>query len=156
MVRGDNKMNEIKKFKKIDYLICFICTSILVILSTYLIITNIHNIIWLVLGIVILICSILFLIPLIVVYKMYLNESVFERTINKYLNAYDDIIVESTVLPNFNNKELIEVTELDELIDAEGELHIPIIYVPIEYNKESWFMIVTATQIWRYIMKNNQ
>lgn len=149
-------MNTIKKFKKVHFLICFICTSILVILSSYLIIISLHNVISLILSIIIFLASISFLIPLIVVYKMYLNESIFNRTIKKYLTIYDDVIVESTVIPDFKKKEIIEVVSLEELIDAIKELHRPIIYVPIEYDKESWFLIVTSTQIWRYIMKNNQ
>ena len=71
----------------------------------------------------------------------------------KILNKYDSIIVNAKKLPSITKKEMIEVTSMEELIDAYEELHTPIIYIEIVPGSVSWFLIINNKQVWRYILR---
>lgn len=97
-----------------------------------------------------------FLIPLYMAIKEVRDQDAFKNQVKKYLHVYDDIIVESSVLVDLTDKELIAVTNFNDLLDAEQELHVPIVYTEKEYNREGWFTITTNNQVWRYILRNEK
>lgn len=77
----------------------------------------------------------------------------YTRERNKILKKYDSIIVNAKSTPSLKDKEIIEVIAFDELVDAEEELHIPIIYVEIVPGAVGWFLIIHKNQVWRYILR---
>ena len=75
---------------------------------------------------------------------------------NKILRKYDSIIVNARKIPSLKGKDIIEVTTIDELVDAEEELHIPIIYIEIVPGAVGWFIIANENQVWRYTLNGNR
>ena len=50
---------------------------------------------------------------------------------------------------------IIEVKEFDDLINIAEELRVPIWFYELSDKDESWFVITTSTQAYRYILKTN-
>lgn len=116
----------------------------------------IKNITMFILAIILIITGIILIIPLFMAISMVRKQDDFNRLIKKYLVTYDDIIVESSALILIDDKEVIEVTSFKELLNAEQELHIPIVYSLKEVDKEAWFTITSNNQIWIYKLKNDK
>lgn len=100
--------------------------------------------------------GIILLIPIFVSIIEINKREKYRHTIKRYLKVYDDVIVESSVLVDLTNREIIEVTNFNDLLDAEQELHVPIVYTEKRKNKEAWFTITVNNQVWRYILKNTK
>lgn len=82
------------------------------------------------------------------------KESMYVKEIKHILKEYGDIIVEINTLMDISKMSIIEVKSMNELIDLEAELRIPILYY--EENNESWFMIIQGRQLYRYVIKAEQ
>lgn len=107
-------------------------------------------------GIIFLVISLLVLIS--EIYDIYFHsyhQNSFIRTVNKILKMYDNVIVNSKTPLNLDNMKIINVSSFEELLDAEEELRIPIIYNEIEYNKKVTFTIINNDQAWVYTYENN-
>ena len=64
-----------------------------------------------------------------------------------------DGVIKIEELPNSNNLETIEITDFNDLIDLEETLKLPIMYINIIPNKESWFILIHNNFFYRYILK---
>ena len=98
---------------------------------------------------------IMFVLKLIELINISYKQTEYIRTINKLLKVYDDIIVNSSEPVNLEGLTIINVSTFKELIDAEAELRIPIIYYETKFNRESQFVIINNNQAWIYTYVNN-
>lgn len=77
----------------------------------------------------------------------------YSKEKNRILRKYDSVIVNAKRIPNMEGLSIIEVSSFDELLDAEEELHTPIIFVEMIPGAVGWFFIITQNQVWRYVLK---
>lgn len=93
------------------------------------------------LGIVLLLVAILMLAQIIIKIKnIYPKKSLYDKTISKILNKYDDIIINTTTPPSRKNK-IINVLEFKELLDVYNQVKEPIKYYVInEHNKCEFYL----------------
>lgn len=75
----------------------------------------------------------------------------YKNILNKILKTYDGIIVNSDVMPNLSNLNVIKALSFDELIDAHSELRLPIIYYNDE--KTAIFTLINNNIAWQYILE---
>ena len=57
------------------------------------------------------------------------EESIYKSTLRKILKNYDAILVQSYNFPKLSGKNIIRVTNLEDLMDAQLELRKPIYYM---------------------------
>ncbi|MBO5376745.1 MAG: hypothetical protein J6A52_07855 [Bacilli bacterium] len=91
--------------------------------------------------------------------KMFLdinNISKYVIARNKILKRYADIIAETSTKPDFKGLEVMEITNMIDLVDIEDELRIPIIYYEAYKGRESWFIINHNDKVYRYILKKKK
>lgn len=91
--------------------------------------------------------------------KMFLdinNISKYVLAKNKILKRYADIIAETSTKPDFKGLEVMEITNMIDLVDIEDELRIPIIYYEAYKGRESWFIINHNDKVYRYILKKKK
>lgn len=81
------------------------------------------------------------------------KEHSYLKERNKILRKYDSVIVNAKKMPDIEGLSMIEVSSFEELLDAEEELHSPIIFIEIIPGSVGWFMILYQNQVWRYVLK---
>lgn len=85
--------------------------------------------------------------------KKYLkSQSVYNKTRRKILKTYNSIIVNTENVPLFDTKNIINVSDFTELIDAQSEVRMPINYIEIKANKESIFILIGNNVVWIYTL----
>lgn len=77
----------------------------------------------------------------------------YSKEKNRILRKYDAVIVNAKKVPDIKGLSMIEVSSFEELLDAEEELHIPIIFIEIISGAVGWFIIIHQNQVWRYVLK---
>ena len=90
-------------------------------------------------------------------YKLFKITNVSQYLIEqrKILRGYGDIIAEVTTKPDLLDLKIIEVKNFEDLINIEEELRVPIIFYELSGKDESWFIITSGTQAYRYILKSS-
>ena len=81
------------------------------------------------------------------------QQSKYINKLNKIMSANSEVIVKVTNQINLKNNNIIEVESIEELLDAQNELRIPIAYFETKRNKEGCFVIVNGKEAWRYILR---
>ena len=77
----------------------------------------------------------------------------YKQKINIILKKYEEIIIKIEELPNIDDLELIEITDFNDLVDLEETVKVPIMYLNIIPNNESWFILMHNNFLYRYIVK---
>lgn len=77
----------------------------------------------------------------------------FKVELNNILSECEDRIVRIDSRVNINEKAIIEVKDINELVKLSEELYKPILHYQNSSKKEAWFMIVLENEIYRYILK---
>ena len=85
--------------------------------------------------------------------KLSKRSNKYNKKLKRIMKEYDRIIVTLSKMPDLNNYHIIEVESFEELLDAKQNLDKPILHVEIHKNQKSWFLILTDTQAYRYILK---
>lgn len=80
-------------------------------------------------------------------------QSKFISYINKIISANSEVIIKVKNKINLQGHNIIEVESIEQLLDAQNELHIPIAYFEVKRNREGHFVIVNGKEAWRYIYK---
>ncbi len=112
---------------------------------------SIQDTVFLAIGIFGIISSILLIMSEVIIYiKEEKEESIYLTTLNKILASYGDIIVKAQNKIDLKGMTIIDVESIEELIDAQNELRIPIAYFEITENEKCAFVIVNQNQAWRY------
>ena len=81
------------------------------------------------------------------------EEAIYKSTLKKALKNYDAIMVESQKIPDLKDKNIIRVTNIDNLIDAQVEIRKPIYYIN-EGNSCS-FVLLDNKEACVFILKLN-
>lgn len=91
--------------------------------------------------------------------KMFLDINNISKYIiarNKILRRYGDIIAETSTKPDLKGLEVMEITNMIDLVNIEDELRIPIIYYEALKGRESWFIINHNDKVYRYILRKQK
>ena len=83
------------------------------------------------------------------------EEAIYNSTLKKVLNNYDAILVESHNFPDLKGKDIIKVTNMDDLVDAQIEIRKPIYYM-IEGEDSCSFVLLDNNEACIYILKQNE
>lgn len=89
-----------------------------------------------------------------IIKKNLFNKNTYQKQIDKILKNYSEIIVEvSTKLEINDSINVIEIKTFEDMIDIEEQIKSPILYYEVEKNNESWFIIMTETYLYKYVLK---
>lgn len=75
----------------------------------------------------------------------------FELKLKKILNTYDSIIVNVNALPDLNEFKVINVESFEELVDAHGEVRMPINYFKRDDDRHI-FILINNDVLWLYAL----
>ena len=102
--------------------------------------------------------------PIIIILTIYLityiyenrdEQSIYKSKLKRALKNYDAILVESQRFPDLKGKNIIRVTNMDDLIDAQIEIRKPIYYM-IENETSCSFVLLDTNEACVYILKQNE
>lgn len=82
-------------------------------------------------------------------------DSKYQRKLNKILRTYNSIIVNVEKIKIDKCLHVMNVNSFDELLDAQSELRVPILYSNLKNNKESMFVIKHDKDMFVYTMKSD-
>lgn len=82
-------------------------------------------------------------------------DTKYEKDLNKILKTYNSIIVNVKDMQLEKGEKKIMVSSFEELLDAQSELRVPILYCNIRQNKESAFYIKYGNDILVYELKSD-
>lgn len=86
-----------------------------------------------------------------------LNEkNEYTKKLEKILKTYDDVIVEITTPVNIDDYEIIEVKGIEEMVDLEEELRIPINFYEHIPNYYGEFTLIHNNVLYRYIIEEKK
>ncbi len=83
------------------------------------------------------------------------EEDVYKSNLRKLLKSYDSILVQSYNFPNLKGKNIIRITNFEDLIDAQMELRKPIYYM-FEGEDSCSFVLLDNTEACVFILKQNE
>lgn len=106
------------------------------------------------LGIVYAVSIGFFVILLIHVTKSKKNLNRYENELKKILNTYDSIIVNVNKLPDMTGYKIIDVSSFEELLDAHGEVRMPINF--FKDVRRSYFVLLNDNTAWKYVMSKSK
>ena len=95
------------------------------------------------------------IIVLIRIIKLYKSRNKYEIFIRKIFSNYDQIIICSNKKPDINNANCINVFTFEELVDAQNEVHKPIIFYEEKKGKVSVFTLIDNKQVYKYTVKSS-
>ncbi len=81
------------------------------------------------------------------------NRNKYEEFIRKIFSNYDQIIVTSSKLPSLNEIDVLDVNSFEDLVDAQMEVHKPIVFNEVIRNKKTVFVLVDNGHAYRYIVR---
>ena len=81
------------------------------------------------------------------------NKTYYEKTLERILKNYSEIIAEVDSAPSENDLEIIDVKNFEDMVDIEEEIKSPILYYEVEEGSEALFTIVNDNYMYRYILK---
>lgn len=84
--------------------------------------------------------------------KLKKPKTEYEKTLNKILKEYNQLIVESNRIPKLDEFNIVEVVSFDELIDAKNIMGRPILHIETRTGKKSWFIIFAGNEVYRYVL----
>ena len=81
-------------------------------------------------------------------------ESIYQSKVRKILKTYDSILVKSKNLPKLDEKNIIKVDSIEDLVDAQMEIRKPIYYQQQEQSCS--FVLLDHSEACIYIIKLNE
>ena len=81
-------------------------------------------------------------------------KSAYENEVKNILNTYDSILLKCNTVPNFDNRNIIRVESMDDLVDAQFEIRKPICY--LKQSESCSFMLLDEKEVYVYIAKLNE
>ena len=94
-----------------------------------------------------------FVVAILLIKKKEKESNLYESKIQKILSTYDSIIVNIDKFPDITENNIITVSSFEELLDAHGEVRMPINYFN-GYNK-SHFILISDNTVWKYTVKKS-
>lgn len=86
-------------------------------------------------------------------YRRNNNSKVYDNYVKKILREYDRLIAESRTIVSFEDKEIIKVSNFDELLDIHDNLTLPIMYYNVTSHIKCYFYIVHQNIVYLYTVK---
>lgn len=84
------------------------------------------------------------------------KQSMFERKLKKILTSYDSILVECKKMPYVGNLSVVFVASIDELIDAQNEVRLPINYKISKGKQTATFILIRNNLAWVYQLRGSK
>ena len=84
--------------------------------------------------------------------KISVKKSTYEKTLEKIMKEYNQIIVETKRAPNFDATKVFEIDSFEELLDVRETIIKPILFIKINKEK-SYFVISNGDELYRYVLK---
>ncbi len=81
------------------------------------------------------------------------NKTYYEKTLNRILKTFSEVIAEVHAPPSGDGLEVIDVKNFEDMVDIEEEIKSPILFYEIIKGSESIFTIVNGGYIYRYMLK---
>lgn len=78
----------------------------------------------------------------------------YESELKYILNTFDSILVKSNSVPNLDERNIINVMSMDDLVDAQLEIRKPICYV--RQTESCSFILLDDKEAYTYILKSNE
>lgn len=105
-------------------------------------------------SIVLVIIAIIFTIPLVKLLKNFRpKKSAYDKYIDKILNEYDRLIVETPTAPKTDDINIIKVESFEELLDVRDNLSLPIKYFVVNKHQKCNFYINHGEELYLLILK---
>ena len=82
------------------------------------------------------------------------SKSNYTKKLGKIMREYNQIIVETKKVPDFDNIKRFEIDSFEELLDVRETIIKPILYVEIS-RQESYFIIINGNELYCYILKDD-
>lgn len=83
------------------------------------------------------------------------EEAIYKSNLKKILSYYDAVLVQSYNFPNLKGKNIIKVTNIEDLIDAQIEIRKPVYYM-IEGEDSCSFVLIDNNEACIFILKQNE
>lgn len=83
------------------------------------------------------------------------EEAIYKTNLKKILSYYDAVLVQSYNFPNLKGKNIIRITNIEDLIDAQIEIRKPIYYM-IEGEDSCSFVLLDNNEACIFILKQNE
>lgn len=74
----------------------------------------------------------------------------YELYLKKIFGNYDQIIINSAKMPSLKNIDVLDVFSFEELVDAQNEIHKPIIFNETKKGKMAVFILLDDKRAYRY------
>lgn len=112
-----------------------------------------------VLSIILFVISLLSIVYFIIMFVKHLiehnnSQTLYQKEIKRILTTYNNIIVNIDSIEEIDKYNVIKVNSFDELLDAHGEVRMPINYY--EDSKESKFILINEGIAWVYILSKKK
>lgn len=126
-------------------------------LNKKIVVNRFNNIYLFILGIILLIVgSYIIIKQVLVILSDDQKQSEYIRRLKKYLHDYADIIATVKHKPNTDGLKLIEFVNFEELIDAQDDLRVPIIFCETKKNERGYFYLISQECAYYYVLKDSK
>ncbi len=109
----------------------------------------------LVTGCIVLVVSLYTLVVLVKSLLVVTRKSEYVLAFNKILKEYAEIIAETHNLPDFDNYDVINIKNFNDLVDVEEELHSPILCFEVKENVECIFVIINNNTAYKFTLRES-
>lgn len=100
------------------------------------------------------IAVVLFLFGIYIIINFSSPTKIYNSNVKYILNTFDSILVQSSSVPNFEDRNIIEVQSMDDLIDAQLEIRKPICYM--KQTESCSFVLLDEKEAYVYVEKLNK
>ncbi len=84
------------------------------------------------------------------------KQSIYMKKLKKYMHDYSDLIATVKKLPNTKDLKVIEFTKFEELVNAQDDLRVPIIFCETKKNEEGKFFLISQDCAYYYVLKDGR
>ena len=126
-------------------------------LSKKIVVDRFNNIYLFILGIILFILGCCLIIKqILIVISDSKKQSEYIKKLKKYLHDYDDIIATVKHKPKTDGLKEIEFVNFEELIDAQDNLRVPIIFCETKKNERGYFYLINQECAYFYVLKDSK
>ncbi len=83
------------------------------------------------------------------------KQSLYLKKLKKYLHDYGDIIATSKEPPKTKGLNVIEVLKFEDMVNAQDDLRVPIIFCETKKNQEGKFYLISQDCVYCYILSDD-
>lgn len=104
-------------------------------------------------GLLVILSIIIFIKFMRLVCLLKVNKSKYDKYINRLLNEYDRLIVETSTCPDLSGDNVIVIDKFEELLDVRDNLRLPIMYFVVNMHQKCYFYIIHENKIYLNVVK---